>query len=86
MAILPNNAIDSQIIPSLIPLLNERSYGHSLAGFHHPALWRLRHNTAFIGTLGRLGWKNGRNIRVEYRRTGGAPDRTKSLAADLVRA
>jgi putative tryptophan/tyrosine transport system substrate-binding protein len=42
--------------------------------------------SAFLDTLGKLGWKDGRNIRVDYLRTGGAPDRTNSLAADLVRS
>jgi ABC-type uncharacterized transport system substrate-binding protein len=42
--------------------------------------------TAFIDTLQRLGWTEGRNMRIEYRWGGGDVDRIKAAAAELVRS
>src|SRR5262249_6771944 len=39
---------------------------------------------AFIETLGKLGWSEGRNVQIEYHRTAGAPNRAKSQAAEIV--
>jgi putative ABC transport system substrate-binding protein len=41
---------------------------------------------AFLDTLGKLGWSDGRNLRIEYRWGGVDPDRTKSQAAELVQS
>jgi putative ABC transport system substrate-binding protein len=41
---------------------------------------------AFLDTLQKLGWADGRNVRIEYRWGGGDVDRTKAAAAELVRA
>src|SRR5262245_16774503 len=41
---------------------------------------------AFRDTLQRLGWTDGRNVRIEYRWIAGDPDREKASAAELVRS
>jgi putative ABC transport system substrate-binding protein len=40
---------------------------------------------AFLDTLQRLGWANGRNVRIESRWGEGDAERTKTAAAELVR-
>jgi len=41
---------------------------------------------AFLDTLQRLGWTDGRNVRIEYRWGAGDPERAKVAAAELVRS
>jgi putative ABC transport system substrate-binding protein len=41
---------------------------------------------AFLDTLQRLGWTDGRNVRIEYRWAAGNADREKAFAAELVGA
>jgi putative ABC transport system substrate-binding protein len=41
---------------------------------------------ALIDTLQRLGWADGRNLRIDYRWAAGDADRGKNFAADLVRS
>jgi putative ABC transport system substrate-binding protein len=41
---------------------------------------------AFLDTLQRLGWTEGRNIRIDYRWGGGDVDRIKAAAIELVRS
>ena len=41
---------------------------------------------AFLDTLGRLGWNDGRNIQIEYRWAAGDADRGKAFATELVRS
>jgi putative ABC transport system substrate-binding protein len=41
---------------------------------------------AFLDTLQRLGWTDGRNVRIEYRWIAGDVDREKTSAAELVRS
>jgi putative tryptophan/tyrosine transport system substrate-binding protein len=41
---------------------------------------------AFLDTLQRLGWTDGRNIRIEYRWSAGDTDRERASAAELVRS
>jgi ABC-type branched-subunit amino acid transport system substrate-binding protein len=41
---------------------------------------------AFLDTFQRLGWADGRNVRIEYRWGDGDPERTKTAAAELVRS
>ena len=41
---------------------------------------------AFTDTLQRLGWTDGRNVRVEYRWGAGETERAKTAAAELVRS
>jgi putative tryptophan/tyrosine transport system substrate-binding protein len=41
---------------------------------------------AFLDTVRRLGWTDGRNVRVEYRWSAGDIGREKGFAAELVRA
>jgi ABC-type uncharacterized transport system substrate-binding protein len=41
---------------------------------------------AFLDTLQKLGWTDGRNVRIEYRWTAGDVDREKASAAELVRS
>src|SRR5579862_6251513 len=41
---------------------------------------------AFLDTLQKLGWTDGRNVRIEYRWDAGDAERTKALAAELVRS
>jgi putative tryptophan/tyrosine transport system substrate-binding protein len=43
-----------------------------------------RRLAAFQGELGRLGWVQGRNLRVETRWAGGDPERIRNAAAELV--
>src|SRR5262249_591327 len=43
-----------------------------------------RRQSAFQNGLEQLGWRNGQNIRIEYRWAGGDPNRYQSHAADLV--
>ena len=39
---------------------------------------------AFLDTLQRLGWSDGRNLRIDYRWAAGDADRIKAFAAELV--
>ena len=39
---------------------------------------------AFLDTFRRLGWSDGRNVRIEYRWGAGDTDREKAVAAELV--
>jgi putative tryptophan/tyrosine transport system substrate-binding protein len=39
---------------------------------------------AFQEELQRLGWEQGRNVRIEYRSTGSDPNRLRTAAAELV--
>ena len=41
---------------------------------------------AFLDTFQRLGWVDGRNVRIEYRWSGGDAERAKNAAAELVRS
>jgi hypothetical protein len=41
---------------------------------------------AFLDTVRRLGWTDGRNVRIEYRWSAGDIGREKGFAAELVRA
>jgi putative ABC transport system substrate-binding protein len=41
---------------------------------------------AFLDTLGRLGWNDGRNIQIEYCWAAGDADRGKAFAVELVRS
>jgi putative ABC transport system substrate-binding protein len=41
---------------------------------------------AFLDTLQRLGWTEGRNMRIEYRWSAGDTDRERASAAELVRS
>ena len=41
---------------------------------------------AFLDTFQRLGWTDGRNVRIEYRWGDGDPERAKTAAAELVRS
>ena len=41
---------------------------------------------AFLDTLQRLGWADGRNLRMEYRWGGGDVERIKGAASELVRS
>ena len=41
---------------------------------------------AFLDTFQRLGWTDGRNVRIEYRWGAGDADRIKASAAELVRS
>jgi putative tryptophan/tyrosine transport system substrate-binding protein len=41
---------------------------------------------AFLDTLQRLGWTEGRNVRIEYRWSAGDAGREKASAAELVRS
>src|SRR5262247_1951577 len=41
---------------------------------------------AFLDTLQKLGWTDGRNVRIEYRWSAGDVDREKASAAELVRS
>ena len=44
---------------------------------------RARH-TAFLNRLEELGWKEGRNLRIDYRFSEGDPERMRSHARELV--
>ena len=39
---------------------------------------------AFQQELQKLGWTEGRNLRIDYRWTGGAVDRTRAIAKELI--
>jgi ABC-type uncharacterized transport system substrate-binding protein len=41
---------------------------------------------AFLHTFQRLGWTDGRNVRIDYRWRAGDADRAKASAAELVRS
>src|ERR1700726_4622159 len=41
---------------------------------------------AFLDTFQRLGWADGRNVRIESRWGAGDAERTKAAAAELVRS
>jgi putative ABC transport system substrate-binding protein len=43
-----------------------------------------RRAAAFTQALEKLGWQDGRNVQIDYRRTGGDPDRTRRYAVELV--
>jgi putative tryptophan/tyrosine transport system substrate-binding protein len=40
-------------------------------------------NAAFLQALAQLGWTDGRNVRMEYRRGASDPDRIREYAAEL---
>jgi putative ABC transport system substrate-binding protein len=40
----------------------------------------------FLDTFQKLGWSDGRNVRIEYRWSAGDSDREKAFAAELVRS
>src|SRR5262245_61281757 len=40
--------------------------------------------TAFLDTFQKLGWTDGRNVRIEYRWGAGDAERTKAAANELV--
>src|ERR1700730_289546 len=40
---------------------------------------------AFREGFGKLGWNEGREVRIEYRWAGGDPDRSRAYAAELVK-
>jgi putative ABC transport system substrate-binding protein len=40
-------------------------------------------NAAFLQALAQLGWTDGRNVRMEYRRGASDPDRIRKYAAEL---
>jgi putative tryptophan/tyrosine transport system substrate-binding protein len=42
--------------------------------------------TVFLDTFQRLGWSDGRNVRIDYRWGAGDADRSKAFAAELVRS
>ena len=39
---------------------------------------------AFLQVLQQLGWTEGRNVRIDYRRSAGDADRARRYAAELV--
>ena len=41
-------------------------------------------NTAFLNRLEELGWKEGRNLRIDYRFSEGGPERIRADARELV--
>ena len=41
-------------------------------------------NTAFLNRLEGLGWKDGRNLRIDYRFSEGDPERMRAHARELV--
>jgi putative tryptophan/tyrosine transport system substrate-binding protein len=41
---------------------------------------------AFLDTFQRLGWTDGRNVRIDTRWGGGDPQRAKTTTAELVRS
>ena len=41
-------------------------------------------NTAFLNRLEELGWKDGRNLRIDYRFSEGDPERMRAHARELV--
>src|SRR5262245_11057975 len=47
--------------------------------------WQARY-AAFIDTFQKLGWSDGRNVRIEYRWEANDIDRTRIAAAELVRS
>jgi len=44
----------------------------------------LRTEVAFLDTFQKLGWVDGRNVRIAYRWGAGDPERAKAAAAELV--
>src|SRR5262249_50292954 len=40
----------------------------------------------FLDTFRRLGWSDGRNVRIDYRWGAGDADRSRAFAAELVRS
>ena len=55
-----------------------------LTGFSENDREAQRRVTAFLGGLRELGWTDGRNVRIDYRRTGGDTDSLRKYAAELV--
>jgi putative ABC transport system substrate-binding protein len=43
-----------------------------------------RRMAAFTQALQQLGWHDGRNVQIDYRRTAGDAERTRRYAAELV--
>jgi putative ABC transport system substrate-binding protein len=41
---------------------------------------------AFLDTLQKLGWADGRNVQIDYRWGGGDTDRARAFAAEMVRS
>ena len=56
-----------------------------LTGFSENDREAQRRVTAFLGGLRKLGWTDGRNVRIEYRWGAGDASRIRAYAAELVR-
>jgi len=55
-----------------------------LIGFPEKDAFAQRIVSTFVQALGRLGWVEGKNIRLDYRFAAGDPTRFKTYAAELV--
>jgi putative tryptophan/tyrosine transport system substrate-binding protein len=62
---------------------NTRTIGLLLGGRPEDPLWQ-SYVAAFIAQLRRLGWDEGRNLRIEYRWAAGDPARMRSGAQELI--
>ena len=56
----------------------------TLIAFAENDLEQRARNTAFSNRLEELGWKDGRNLRVDYRFSEGDPERVRAHARELV--
>jgi putative ABC transport system substrate-binding protein len=56
----------------------------ALIGFAENDPEQRARNTAFLNRLEELGWKDGRNLRIDYRFSEGDPERMRAHARELV--
>jgi putative ABC transport system substrate-binding protein len=60
----------------------------SLSGFGASAFWPVRTTRSYLAALreglAKLGWIEGRNLRIDLRFTGSDPDRMRAYAQELV--
>jgi ABC-type uncharacterized transport system substrate-binding protein len=61
-----------------------RQVGVLIANYAHTDREGQANIAAFADSFRRLGWTDGRNVRIEYRWSAGDPERAKVAAADLV--
>jgi len=63
-----------------------RRVGVLIAGFAQTDREGQARIAAFLDTFQRLGWTDGRTVRIDYRWDAGVADRGKASAAELVRS
>jgi putative ABC transport system substrate-binding protein len=72
--------------PLAVRAQQPRRIGVLMAGYSQTDREGQARIAAFLDRSQRLGWTDGRNVRIEYRWDAGDAERTRALAAELVRS